>query len=451
MLLLSLLEPNSHQLAPLSTNFFFMALLQLLALAMPLLLQSFSFPAGAALHPLILIPGAGGNQLEARLTADYRPADIICRISALTRHGEWFRLWFDPSVLISPLTRCFAERMKLTYDTSTDDYRNAPGVETRVPNFGSTESLRYLDPNLKQITDYMAYLVSALEGLGYSDGQNLFGAPYDFRYGLAPLGHPSMVGEQYLHDLRTLIESASAANYGRPVILLAHSLGGLFALHLLDRSSVSWRQQFVKHLVTLSTPWGGTVQEMLTFASGYTLGIPIVDPLAVRGEQRSAESNLWLLPARRVFNELPLVYGNNNKSYSAKDMPEFLKDIGFEEGVYPYETRIQPMVARTVEPIGVPLTCIVGMGVETPETLFYGRDKGFDEQPRVMYGNGDGTVNAASLMALEKEWSEAGRKQMKVLKLQGISHSSILKDKAAITKILEELKEINSITSLSIE
>ncbi|KAG0454473.1 hypothetical protein HPP92_023765 [Vanilla planifolia] len=126
----------------------------------------------------------------------------------------------------------------------------------------------------------MAPLVSALEQLGYRDGYNLFGAPYDFRYGLAAHGHPQ-------------------SNGGRPVVLICHSLGGLFALHLLDRSSHSWRQQFVKHLVSLSTPWAGTVQEMLCFASGYSLGIPIVDPLIVREEQRSSESNLWLLPAHR--------------------------------------------------------------------------------------------------------------------------------------------------------
>ena len=101
-------------------------------------------------HPVVLIPGAGGNQLEARLTEDYKPSSLVCRVWPLVRgHGGWFRLWFDPSVLVAPLTRCFAERMTLSYDADADDYRNAPGVETRVSNFGSTSTLRYLDPNLK--------------------------------------------------------------------------------------------------------------------------------------------------------------------------------------------------------------------------------------------------------------------------------------------------------------
>jgi lysophospholipase-3 len=101
-------------------------------------------------HPVVLIPGTGGNQLEARLTEDYKPSSLVCRVWPLVRgRGGWFRLWFDPSVLVAPLTRCFAQRMTLFYDADADDYRNAPGVETRVSDFGSTSTLRYLDPNLK--------------------------------------------------------------------------------------------------------------------------------------------------------------------------------------------------------------------------------------------------------------------------------------------------------------
>jgi alpha-beta hydrolase superfamily lysophospholipase len=127
----------------------------------------------------------------------------------------------------------------------------------------------------------MAPLVESLEQIGYVNGKTLFGAPYDFRYGLAAEGHPSHVGSKFLQDLKELIEKASSSNGGKPVILLSHSLGGLFVLQLLSRNPPSWRQKFIKHFVALSAPWGGTVQEMLTFASGYSLGVPLVEPLQV--------------------------------------------------------------------------------------------------------------------------------------------------------------------------
>ncbi|XP_042450115.1 lecithin-cholesterol acyltransferase-like 1 [Zingiber officinale] len=424
-------------------------LLVRLLFAMALLLPVVCLSAGGStteLHPVVVIPGSGGNQLEARLTVDYKPSSLLCALAGPrqgARRGGWFRLWFNPSVLVPPFTRCFAERMTLYYHADLDDYRNAAGVETRVPHFGSTRSLLYLDPHLKHITEYMAPLVDSLERLGYVDGQNLFGAPYDFRYGLAADGRPCKIGTQYLRNLKELIEAASAGNGGKPVILLSHSLGGLFALQLLGRSSISWRRTYVKHLVALSAPWAGTVQEMLTFASGYTLGIPVVDPLLVRGEQRSSESNLWLLPSPKVFGDRPLVV-TANRSYSAQDMAEFLEDIGFEEGVRPYRTRILPMVAEGLPEAGVPVTCVVGGGVETPERLVYGAG-GFDVQPEVEYGDGDGTVNRVSLLALEK-----AQEEVKVIRLEGISHTAILKDKMALKEIVAEISNINSIFTKSL-
>lgn len=396
-------------------------------------------------HPVILIPGAGGNQLEARLTEDYRPSSLACRVWPPVRgRGGWFRLWFDPSVLLAPLTRCFADRMTLYYDAADDDYRNAPGVETRVADFGSTSTLRYLDPNLKVLTGYMNTLATALEKkAGYEEGQDLFGAPYDFRYGLAGPGHPSRVGSAYLHRLRLLVESACAANGGRPAVLVAHSLGGLFALQLLARAPPPWRAAHVARLLTLSAPWGGSVQEMLTFASGNTLGVPLVDASLVRDEQRSAESNLWLLPAPRVFGNTTLVASRgHNRTYSAKNMTQFLRDIGFPQGVEPYRARIRPLVETLPEP-GVPVTCLVGTGVDTVESLVYG-EGGFDEEPEeVVYGDGDGTVNLASLVGPIKAWSDSPAQVVEVVELPGVSHSGILNDKSALDQIIRVLDSIN--------
>lgn len=104
-----------------------------------------------SLHPLILIPGNGGNQLEARLTPQYKPSSFVCNTwyPLFKKKNGWFRLWFDSSVLLAPFTQCFAERMMLHYNPQLDDYYNTPGVQTRVPHFGSTTSLLYLNPRLK--------------------------------------------------------------------------------------------------------------------------------------------------------------------------------------------------------------------------------------------------------------------------------------------------------------
>ncbi|XP_048569479.1 lecithin-cholesterol acyltransferase-like 1 [Triticum urartu] len=399
---------------------------------------------GQLLHPVILIPGSGGNQLEARLTDDYRPSSLTCRLWPLVRgRGGWFRMWFEPSVVVAPLTRCFAEGMMLYYDRDADDYRNAPGVQTRVSDLGSTSTLRYLDPTLKLLTGYMDVLASTLEKAGYEEERDLFGAPYDFRYGLAAPGHPSQVGSAYLERLRLLVESACAANGGRPAILMAHSLGGLYALQFLARAAPAWRAAHVKRLVTLSAPWGGSVQEMLTFASGNTLGVPFVDPSLIHDEQRSFESNLWLLPTPKVFGNTTLVVSQrHNRTYSAKNVTQFLQDIGFADGVEPYRARIRPLGEVLPEP-GVPVTCLVGTYVDTVESLVFG-DEGFDAGPiNVVYGDGDGTVNLASLMGPIKAWSDSPAQVLEVVELPKVSHMGILKDKSALDQILRILDSIN--------
>ncbi|KAF7830528.1 lecithin-cholesterol acyltransferase-like 1 [Senna tora] len=206
-------------------------------------------------HPLILIPGAGGSQLEARLTEHYKPTSPICdRWYPLNKdHDGWYRTWFDPSLILAPFTDCFAQRMMLHFDPLLDDYYNTPGVQTRVPHFGNT------------------------------------------------------------------------------------------------------------------------------------LGIPLVEPLRVRAEQRSFESNLWLLPNPMLFGSAKPLVITKNRNYTASDISDFLKDIGFPEGDFPYETRIVPLM-RKIEAPGV------GAGVRTSESLIYW-DSEFDKQPEVSYGDGDGAVS----------------------------------------------------------
>lgn len=91
----------------------------------------------------------------------------------------------------------------------------------------------------------------------------------------------------------------------------------------------------------------------------------------------------------------------------------------------------------------MPITCLFGTGVETPETLFYGSN-GFDQQPEMVYGDGDGTVNMLSLVAIESEWAEEKNQTLKLIKIPGISHTDILKDEAALDEIIEEICSINS-------
>jgi lysophospholipase-3 len=91
--------------------------------------------ATGVLHPIVLFPGASCPYVEARLTEAYRPS--VPRCGAMTGK-PWFGLWENASdIPAHDYIECFKEQMSLVYDPAVNDYRNPPGVQTRIPNFGS--------------------------------------------------------------------------------------------------------------------------------------------------------------------------------------------------------------------------------------------------------------------------------------------------------------------------
>jgi pimeloyl-ACP methyl ester carboxylesterase len=277
----------------------------------------------------------------------------------------------------------------------------------------------------------MNNLVDALKSRGYESGKSLYGAPYDFRY--APGPHASEVAIQYLTDLRELVEAASRRNGDRPVVMVAHSMGGLWTLYFLNQQTLEWRERYVERFVSVSTPWGGAVEQMMTFASGNDEGVPFVNPRVVREEQRRSESNLWLLPVARVFGDRTLVV-SSTRHYTAVDMEDFLVDVGFPEGSRPYRSRI-PHLTEILEPPGVPVTLIYGHGVPTLERLSYA-GKGFDSPPEVVEGDGDGTVNVCSLTAVVKEWEAVDGQELEVVPMVKKGHMKILHDEDSVGVIV---------------
>ncbi|CAD6204661.1 unnamed protein product [Miscanthus lutarioriparius] len=338
------------------------------------------------LPPVVVVPGYATNELDARLTELYRPSSPRCG----ARKGEgWFRLFLNYTALEDAAdVRCFAEQMAAVYDAASDDYRNAPGVETRVPFFGSTRGFRYPDPDRRNFS-YMDKFVSRLEELGYRDGETLFGAPYDFRVGDAIFGR-----------LKRLVERASRINGGRPVTVVAHSYGGTLAHQFLLRQPLPWRRRFVRRFVPVAAPWGGVVLGMLTLVAGNSLGLPFVDPLALRGEYRSLRSSLWPLPNTNACGVGQTLVTTRSRTYTAHDVADFLDDIGMGAAIGPYQSRVLPLFRELPSP-RVPVACVVGVGVDTPEMLAYPGDD-FHVTPKMVMGDGDGLVNLANLLAGEE-------------------------------------------------
>ena len=181
---------------------------------------------------------------------------------------------------------------------------------------------------------------------------------------------------------------------------------------------------------------------MQVYASGNTLGIPhiLVNPLTVRGQQRTYTSNAFLKPSREFWSSDEILVTTPKRRYTINDFNEFFKDIGFTEGinlVHNAENLTFPFAMKTPN---VSVHCLYGTGVATAESFTYTGDQFPDSQPATINGNGDGTVNLKSLKGCER-W--IGRQRSTVVSRQfpSVNHDDMLKDDRvhALIKSLLEL------------
>ncbi|XP_067905711.1 phosphatidylcholine-sterol acyltransferase isoform X2 [Heterodontus francisci] len=136
------------------------------------------------LPPLVIVPGHVGNRLEAKLN---KPALVhwLC----MKRSSRYFTLWLNLNMFLPIGIDCWIDNIRLVYNRTTKRTSNSPGVETRVPGFGKTYSVEYLDP--LEVAGYLHTFVQFMVNTGYIRDETVRAAPYDWRvaawdnYGLA--------------------------------------------------------------------------------------------------------------------------------------------------------------------------------------------------------------------------------------------------------------------------
>ncbi|KAL6639197.1 hypothetical protein ACP70R_022927 [Stipagrostis hirtigluma subsp. patula] len=394
------------------------------------------------LHPIILVPGLGCTDLEARLTDAYQPSMPRCGI---LKGKGWFGLWTNVSHLVAEdYMECFEEQARLVYDPAINDYRNLPGVETRVLNFGSASGIH--DKNIHHQKGCFDTAREALERIGYRDGNTLFGAPYDFRYAPPLPGQPSQVYSRYFQQLMGLVETASEKSQHKKVILFAHSFGGMVALEFVRNTPLAWRERYIKHLVMAAPVLAvGILQQLksLAYQPSDMIYVPTALP-SFRRWWRSLESSIVDLPSPKVFGHKPIVI-TRQRNYSAYDMEEFFVAIGFSDGIEPFRRRAVPKMSFFQAPM-VPMTCINGVGVRTPRQLVYWEGN-YDVAPESVYGDGDGTVNLISMLAFDREMRRQPGQKFKSIKVRNAEHSALILDEWALKRVIEEILEANQVST----
>ncbi|GBG24823.1 Phosphatidylcholine-sterol acyltransferase [Hondaea fermentalgiana] len=279
----------------------------------------------------------------------------------------------------------------------------------------------------------MARLVDALVSHGYERGVDLVAAPYDFR--LAPISSSASIAQTIL-----LIEDFSRRNQNAKVAIASHSMGSIVTLFLLQNQPQSWKDRYIKFWTSFAGIFAGAAVEFKVFASGDNFDIKIVSSRSVVTEQRSYESNFWMLPDPAVWPDDLDILLTPAGNYTARDAKIFFRDIGDDNG--------PALVARTtgitrvdVAP-QVPVQMLIGYGVPTPLQFMYTKgDKTswFKHQPtKLVTGEGDGTVNLLSLTAPLDSWRRQ-QKHVNVRYFANVSHADMIRDEGPILAFLQHL------------
>ena len=155
---------------------------------------------------------------------------------------------------------------------------------------------------------------------GYKRGSNLHGAPYDFR----KAAHEH---EDYFDRVKRLIEQTYLANEATPVILLTHSLGSPMMLYFLIHQSKAWKEKYIRAMVTLAGPWGGSVRALSIFAVGDNLGNWLLSEKKLMWEQRTSSSLAWLMPQKGFWDPEDVLVQTSSTNYTVEDYQRFFSDL----------------------------------------------------------------------------------------------------------------------------
>ncbi|XP_055386604.1 phospholipase A2 group XV-like [Condylostylus longicornis] len=383
-------------------------------------------PVPVQLSPVIFVPGDGGSQVDARLD---KPSVVhyICD----KKTDNWFNIWLNMELLVPYVIDCFIDNVKLYYDNVTRTTHNAPGVELRIPGWGNSEVVEYIDPSKASKGAYFINIADGLvTALGYERRRNLKGAPYDFRK--APNEN-----KDWFINMKKLVEDTYQQNNNTRVTLVTHSMGSPMTLLLLQYQSQEWKTKYIRRMISIAGAWAGTFKAVKVFAMGDDLGAFALSAKTMRDQQISSPSLAYLLPSPYFWKDGEVLIQTPGKNYTFSELEQYFNDINYPTAWEMRKDNIK--YVSNFSPPDVELHCIYSTGLPTVEGLIYKTNDIANEVPKLIYGDGDGTVNSRSLQSCN-QWKALQKPEIKSIEVSNAEHMKILADERVIKTIQDIMR-----------
>ena len=273
--------------------------------------------AQAGLTPIVLFPAFHFTRLL--VTVHNQRVDPGCPASG--SFTDWF-LNDQPSTTFSQV--CEDELMTLRYNANPHvpmpmRFSNRQGVSISIIDYGKTDSAPFYDP-----------MYAALEAAGYTADMNIRVAGYDAR--LTP-----DIGD-FLQRTKRLIEDTYRDNGNRPVHLVGHSNGPIYAEYLLTHTSQAWKDRYIHGFTPIAGNFPGQGSLYPIMFSGLNIedfSFPSTNANALSSARMylSAPSTYISSADPRIFGtqETVLEDVSTGKSYTPVDFRQIFDDAGLAD------------------------------------------------------------------------------------------------------------------------
>lgn len=339
------------------------------------------------IEPIILVPGLGGSSLNAKLEHAHK-GKWWC-----FKNTDWYRLWANIIDLVPHLSaECLIHNLQPIFDPITKRINNNDGVSIEPRNFGDTESIEYLNPYVKRLSQYFRPAVDYFVNRGYQRGKSIRGAPYDFRLSPQEL---ERIG--WFNQLKELIEDTFEINNQKKVHLYTHSLGGpITSLFLGKFCTQEWKDKYIASFFALAPSFDGSIHALGALKTGkYS-----IIPMKMTKVLKNMGGLVWMLPRRMKKNKI-IVY-SNLRNYTQSEMQDLLMDMGYSDTFPLYEHLSEQEYDPTKFAPGVKLHCLYGIGKKTATALYFEKPNERSRFRIVENEEGDSTVSKFSSSFCEK-------------------------------------------------
>ena len=132
-------------------------------------------------------------------------------------------------------------------------------------------------------------------------------------------------------------------NGNTPVVMIGHSMGCPMILYFLTQQTQAWKDKYVKSIITLAGPWGGSVKYLEIFAVGTDFSDQYDFPVSsyilkdvTKFIGRTQPSLAWLMPSSLIWPTDTLVR-LHSKDYTTADIGDFFKLLDVPNMAIMYE------------------------------------------------------------------------------------------------------------------